>query len=353
MNQKSQNFIISSTAKHIQIANIVREQILNGDFVPGARLCSDEELAGMYHVHRHTVAEGLKILVGEGLLERAPRRGSVVTGVHKEPVYLLIPCPDFLDENNNSAVFIRRLYKNLHLQLMDKGVSVITVPMSPTNNPDDISEKYFEIIPRGAKVVCIGEWGLQGLGCLKEKKCNVVFYDFQNREPSGLIQPSWKKVHFDRAWGAYKAIAELAEKNYKSPLLIFVRNRRYTDTPLSIKKALETMGKYYPGLPEQNVLWCERREFENFAASFNDITRKTDFDSIYFQDVELARILLKNMRKPFSKGIVSNDITEIISEPELCHCSIDPEELAKLTIELFIQPDGTEKTIRPKLYNVL
>jgi Bacterial regulatory proteins, gntR family len=352
MSSKIKNIIISNTAKHIQIANIVREQILNGDFVPGTRLCSDAELAEKYHIHRHTVAEGLKTLANEGLLERAPRRGSIVTGRHKEPVYLLIPCPCFLDENNNSAVFIRRLYKNLHLQLMSKGVSVITVPMSPTNNPDDISEKYFDIIPHGAKVVCIGEWGLQGLGCLKKRKCNVVFYNFHNGKPCSLVQPNWKKINFDRAQGAHDSVVELAKKDYKSPLLIFVKYKRYTDTPFSIKRSLEAQMKYYPSLPKQNVLWCEYHKFKDFAATFNDITQKINFDSIYFSDVELARVVLELMQKPFSKGIISNDITEIISAPELCHYAIDPEELAKMTIEMFTQSDAMGKTIKLKAYNI-
>ena len=344
MSRKEQNSIISNTAKHIQIANIVREQILNGDFTPGTRLCSDEELAVQYGVHRHTVAEGLKTLAGEGLLERAPRRGSIVTGIHKEPVYLLMACPGFLDENNNSAVFVRRLYKNLHLQLMDKGISVITVPMSPTNNPDDISEKYFDIIPHGAKVVCIGEWGLQGLDCLNEKKCNVVFYDFQNMKRSKLVGPEWKKIVFDRAYGADMAIKYLLSNKFKRPLLVFSRRLSVTGRVPQVKKALELQAEYYPALPEENILWCNKGECGE------SMTEKLDFDSLYFSDVHLAEDFI-NGAGIRAKGIISNDITEIISALDLCYCAFDSEKLARMTIELFIQSDGTEKIIKPELYN--
>lgn len=351
MNDKKPQAFINNTAKHIQIANIVREQILNGDFAPGTRLCSDAELAAQYNIHRHTVAEGLKLLVEEGLLERAPRRGSVITGMHKEPIYLLIPCPDFLEENNNSAIFIRRLYKNLHLQLMNKGISVITVPMSPTNNQDDIAEKYFAIIPHGAKVICIGEWGLSGLSCLKAKQCNVVFYDFQNIKRAELVARSWKKLIFDRATGAYNAVAELAQA-YNSPLLMFINNQRYMGLALHIQSALEAKAEYFPELPEQNILWCENRQFEDFAANFNALTHNVNFDSVYFPDVELARVVLNAAPKLSAKGIISNDITEIISAPNLCHYAINPANLAKMTIELFMQPNGTEKIIKPESYNV-
>ena len=70
--------IISSKPKHVQVADIVREQILSGAFSKGTRLLPDKDLALKYQIHRNTVAAGLTALVEEGLLERAPRRGTIV-----------------------------------------------------------------------------------------------------------------------------------------------------------------------------------------------------------------------------------------------------------------------------------
>jgi len=70
--------IISSKPKHVQVADIIREQIQSGAFTKGTRLLPDEELASKYQVNRHTIAAGLNALVREGLLERAPRRGTIV-----------------------------------------------------------------------------------------------------------------------------------------------------------------------------------------------------------------------------------------------------------------------------------
>ncbi len=70
--------ILSSKPKHIQIADHIRELINSGTLKNGERLLTDEELAKKYSVNRHTVAAGLKALVKEGLLERAPRRGTIV-----------------------------------------------------------------------------------------------------------------------------------------------------------------------------------------------------------------------------------------------------------------------------------
>lgn len=70
--------IISSKPKHVQVADIIREQIRSGAFSKGTRLLPDEELAQKYQVNRNTIAVGLNALVKEGLLERAPRRGTIV-----------------------------------------------------------------------------------------------------------------------------------------------------------------------------------------------------------------------------------------------------------------------------------
>ena len=53
-------------------------QIESGAFKKGDKLFPDEKLALEYKVNSRTIAAGLNILVDEGLLERAPRRGTIV-----------------------------------------------------------------------------------------------------------------------------------------------------------------------------------------------------------------------------------------------------------------------------------
>jgi DNA-binding LacI/PurR family transcriptional regulator len=70
--------ILSDKLKHVQIANIIRRQIQSGALKNGSRLLPDEKLALKYKVNRNTIAAGLSTLVKEGLLDRAPRRGTLV-----------------------------------------------------------------------------------------------------------------------------------------------------------------------------------------------------------------------------------------------------------------------------------
>ena len=70
--------MLSCKPKNIQVADLVREQILSGKFRKGDKLLPDGQLALQYQINPRTVAAGLNALVQEGLLERGPRRGTVV-----------------------------------------------------------------------------------------------------------------------------------------------------------------------------------------------------------------------------------------------------------------------------------
>jgi DNA-binding LacI/PurR family transcriptional regulator len=64
--------------KYILMSDMIREQIVGGKFRKGDRLPPDATLALKYQINARTVANGLSMLVKEGLLERAPGRGTIV-----------------------------------------------------------------------------------------------------------------------------------------------------------------------------------------------------------------------------------------------------------------------------------
>jgi GntR family transcriptional regulator len=61
-----------------QVADHVRDQILNGTYPAGQPLPSEEALAAEYGVSRPTIREGIKTLVAEGLVEVSRPRGTIV-----------------------------------------------------------------------------------------------------------------------------------------------------------------------------------------------------------------------------------------------------------------------------------
>ena len=65
-----------STAE--QVADALRERLLQGQFLPGSRLPEDD-IAATMQVSRNSVREGLQILVSEGLVRRSLHRGAIVS----------------------------------------------------------------------------------------------------------------------------------------------------------------------------------------------------------------------------------------------------------------------------------
>ncbi len=66
------------TPKHIRIAELLREEIIRGRMPVGTQLPPDSKLAELYGVNNRTIANGMAVLVGEGLISRSPKRGTVV-----------------------------------------------------------------------------------------------------------------------------------------------------------------------------------------------------------------------------------------------------------------------------------
>lgn len=74
-----------ASTRHHQVAAVLRERILQGDFVPGQRLV-ERTLAGELGVSRIPVRDALNILRGEGFVSAFPNRGMVVTPLTQQDV---------------------------------------------------------------------------------------------------------------------------------------------------------------------------------------------------------------------------------------------------------------------------
>lgn len=78
--------MISYRLKQDIVADTVREWIMEGKYRPGDQLPTDSDLSEMFQMNRRTVGIGLNQLVSENILERAPRRGTVVKKSLERPL---------------------------------------------------------------------------------------------------------------------------------------------------------------------------------------------------------------------------------------------------------------------------
>lgn len=73
-----QDVPMTSHHPHQQVAAALRADILNGTFTPGQKLPGQRELGEKYDVAPNTMAQALRLLEAEGLVEMTPRRRSRV-----------------------------------------------------------------------------------------------------------------------------------------------------------------------------------------------------------------------------------------------------------------------------------
>lgn len=66
-------------AKHIQLAEWLRERIQNGTYAPGEKIPSENELAASFQFSRQTVRQAIGKLESEGLLSRSQGSGTYVS----------------------------------------------------------------------------------------------------------------------------------------------------------------------------------------------------------------------------------------------------------------------------------
>ena len=108
------------------ITDTVRDWILKGKYTPGEKLPTDSELADRFLVNRCTVAAGLKRLVEENLLDRAPKRGSVVKRQDKIPctnaVALITATSGELYSKFTARINRELLKRDLYPVLMDESL---------------------------------------------------------------------------------------------------------------------------------------------------------------------------------------------------------------------------------------
>lgn len=69
---------------YLQVREIVRTKIEEGEYPPGMAIPSENELADMYGINRLTVRNAIDALVNEGLLKRIPGKGVYVMGAKME-----------------------------------------------------------------------------------------------------------------------------------------------------------------------------------------------------------------------------------------------------------------------------
>ena len=109
--------MISYRLKQDIVTDTVRQWIAEGKYRPGDRLPTDSDLSGIFQMNKRTIGIGLNRLVSEHILERAPRRGTVVVKSPEHPLSRAVP----LVAVSKGDVY-EDLARRLNLRLQERGL---------------------------------------------------------------------------------------------------------------------------------------------------------------------------------------------------------------------------------------
>src|SRR3954468_24250105 len=76
---------IPRSALHEQVAQRLRQMLVEGRISPGAKL-NERELSELLKISRTPLREGIKMLAAEGLVELLPHRGAVAVSLSEADV---------------------------------------------------------------------------------------------------------------------------------------------------------------------------------------------------------------------------------------------------------------------------
>jgi DNA-binding LacI/PurR family transcriptional regulator len=190
-----------------QLADLLKQQIQAGAYLPGSRLESEPEIAARYEVARGTVRQALDLLVEQGLLDRIQGKGTFITTAGESTcinrVGVVVP---YL--NDNLTVGILRGIENV---LRAHEFSLI---YSPSEGDLDVEKEQIQRLVR--EQVC-------GLILMPVSSSNEATVISQVLPPEvqvvviDRVVPGWvtNSVFVDNNGGAMTIVRHLLEQGFK------------------------------------------------------------------------------------------------------------------------------------------
>ncbi len=172
--------MVPQTFKQDIVTKTVREWIAAGKYRCGDRLPTNMELADLFGINHQTVAHGLQPLVEEGLLECAPRRGTVVRGAAVKPVSNAVA---FIAHSRGDKYSeMARLLDGL---LMEHGLYPVTIDYNILGEPEKIQKFIQRLLsmqqPYGYIAEGLAYYPYNFLRSAPERCANTVFiYMYHN-----------------------------------------------------------------------------------------------------------------------------------------------------------------------------
>ncbi|MBI4025148.1 MAG: GntR family transcriptional regulator [Verrucomicrobia bacterium] len=189
---------------HVQIERYLRGQIQRAALKPGARLPSSRELARKWDVDYKAVQRALKRMAADGLLERAPRRGTFVRAQTAKATVGILIGPSLLVPEH---YFHRALAAALKKETGDRGWRSRLYDDLRNTNAKAVSVIIQQLID---DIRCPAEAGFKGLLWISVPPGRLKDEVLQARLPKVLLDE--ETIYFDIYDFTRKAVDYLAQR---------------------------------------------------------------------------------------------------------------------------------------------
>ena len=146
------------------VYDTLKNDVLRGKLLPGAKLPSEPDLTRHFKVARWTLREALKKMEEEGYLTRVKALGTYIKEreipLEEKVISMLVPFPDFLNQNISDPVFLDYVnsFYGAVRAVSEVGWRIQTIAYSRTNSPNDIDWEALEFLQKDSKVIIFNHW---------------------------------------------------------------------------------------------------------------------------------------------------------------------------------------------------
>lgn len=270
-----------------------------GDKLPG-----EVELCEEFSVSRMTVNKVITKLAEEGLVYRHKKVGTFVSGVKQSasPIHILIPYPGFMEELKTISSTYWRLINCLHTITFGKVVPVILVPISKTNDENDIDLSSLEIIKPGETVVCVGVWYRKTFPWLIQRQCKIIYINNQVAEDILGSADKFHCITLDARQAAADVVRYLKESGRRYPAFVSLSYNNKS-TKLShpfVDGWSRGMGLLYGGLNSERCqikYYPEEESLDFLSGKIKNYIQNNKCDALFVSNADFLDPVWKAMNE--------------------------------------------------------
>jgi DNA-binding LacI/PurR family transcriptional regulator len=268
-----------------------------------------------------------------------------------------LPCADFISDTEHfeHSELFRRIFNGFVKVAFEYGCRVEVLPVSPTNNDEDIDWSKLEHLNSHSMVFVSSFWYHKIFPLLRERNCKVVMLDFQDPDRKYYDDDvrGWSTIVCRQDEMAKDAVRFLAALGNRK--IAIMRRCLNEENHPSLRGYLE--GLEVSGL--KNAIWRDASvtglEYKDAAKMINDFYRQTNFDALIL-DTGVIRKIQFTSSVNRCLGLPENVDILMTTDPERnCHlfpalssCDFPYEEIGRLGARRLLghEPGGASPEIR-------